>query len=61
MHGDHTDGLISYIDYCNWYYKAAASIVYIPNRLEQTKAVLDACLQCNRNTLRAIDNMEVEV
>lgn len=55
MHGDHTDGLISFIDHCNWYYKAAEPIIYIPNRLEQTKAAIDAWLQCNGNTLREFD------
>ena len=55
MHGDHTDGLISFIHHCNWYYKAANPIVFVPNRLEQTKATLDAWMQCNGSALREFD------
>ena len=31
-HGDHTDGLISFVDLVNWYFKSASPTVILPNR-----------------------------
>jgi len=30
MHGDHTNGLISFYDLCNWYYRTAAPVLVMP-------------------------------
>lgn len=32
MHGDHTDGLISFIDIINWYFKAADPVILLPEK-----------------------------
>lgn len=31
MHGDHTDGLISFVDLLSWYYKTANPSIFLPN------------------------------
>ena len=30
MHGDHTDGLVHFVDLCSWYYKNADPEIYLP-------------------------------
>ena len=30
MHGDHTNGLISFVDLCNWYFKSADPLIMLP-------------------------------
>lgn len=52
MHGDHTDGLISFIDLCNWYYKTADPAFYLPGDVEATKNAIDAWLRCNGKEMR---------
>ena len=31
MHGDHTHGLIPFLDLCSWYYKTANPVTYLPD------------------------------
>ncbi len=52
MHGDHTNGLISFLDLCNWYYKKANPTVFLPGDLEKTKAAIGAWIQCNGLPMR---------
>ena len=30
MHGDHTDGLIQFVDLCSWYFKTANPTIFLP-------------------------------
>ena len=34
MHGDHTNGLISFLDLCSWYFKDTDPAVYLPEPME---------------------------
>ena len=52
MHGDHTDGLISFIDLCNWYFKTANPCICLPGDVETIKSAIDAWLKCNGKGLR---------
>lgn len=52
MHGDHTDGLFSFIDLCNWYYKTANPKLYFPADVQKVKQVFADWIGCNGSTLR---------
>jgi len=30
LHGDHVDGLFSFVDLCSWYYRTASPVVFLP-------------------------------
>ena len=47
MHGDHTNGLISFVDLCTWYFKDVDPAIYLPEPVEDTVAALSAWLKCN--------------
>ena len=55
MHGDHTDGLISFIDLCNWYFKKASPVLYLPGDYEAAKSAIAAWLLCNGNHMSDFD------
>ena len=42
MHTDHTDGLIPFLGLCSWYYTKADPHIYLPDRVEETAAILSA-------------------
>ncbi len=50
MHGDHTNGLIPFVDICSWYFRDAAPAIYLPELgpVEQ----LRGWLKCNGTDLR---------
>lgn len=52
MHGDHTDGLISFIDLCNWYFKATQPVFYLPADTEQVRSAIAGWLACNGSVMR---------
>lgn len=52
MHGDHTDGLISYVDLCSWYFKNTDPAIFLPEPVEDTVAALQAWLKCNGVAMR---------
>lgn len=60
MHGDHTDGLISFIDLCNWYFKNAQPKFFLPGNVERTKNVIAEWIGCNGNSLREFEFNRVE-
>lgn len=43
-HGDHTDGVLSFVDLCNWYFRDAEPTVLLPNQelIDALKAYLAA-------------------
>ncbi len=59
MHGDHTDGLIPFIDICNWKFKTAQPKFFVPTDAERFKAAVSDWISLNGNTLRDFDYSEV--
>ena len=60
MHGDHTDGLIAYLDLCNWYYKTADPKIYLPADPEEIRDCIDRWLTLNSHPLRPFDFRQVK-
>ncbi len=52
MHGDHTNGLISFIDICSWKYKEANPRFYLPGDVERSVAAITEWLACNGTPIR---------
>ncbi len=52
MHGDHSNGLLSFIDLCSWYYKKAQPEFYLPGDTEKTVAAIKEWLACNGTPMR---------
>ncbi len=59
MHGDHTDGLFSYLDLCNWYYTDADPKIYLPADVKEIRDVIDRWLTLNGHPMRNFDFQEV--
>ncbi|MBQ4354210.1 MAG: ribonuclease Z [Clostridia bacterium] len=49
-HGDHTDGLIQFVDLINWYFKTADPVIFVPN--DRFEPAINAWLVLNGTTLR---------
>ena len=47
MHGDHTNGLLSFLELCNWAYKSVNPDIFLPGDMEKTKAALEGWMGCN--------------
>ena len=60
MHGDHTDGLISFIDLCNWYFKETHPVFYLPADTEQVRSAISGWLACNGSTMRDFEFHKVK-
>lgn len=60
MHGDHTDGLISFLDLCSWYFKKADPVVFLPEPFEDTIAAMKAWLKCTGVDMRPFRFSKVE-
>ena len=60
MHGDHTDGLIPFIDLCNWYFKASAPVFYLPADTDQVKTAIAGWLGCNGSQMRDFEFHNVQ-
>lgn len=60
MHGDHSNGLISFVDLCNWYFRKTAPTICLPGNMENTKNAIAAWLLCNGETMRDFDFRQVE-
>ena len=60
MHGDHTDGLFSFVDLCNWYYKTANPKIFLPVDAQKVRKVFADWIACNGNTLRDFDFLQYD-
>lgn len=60
MHTDHTDGLISFVGLCSWYYKNADPGIYLPGDLEAAKTAMDAWMRCNGISMRPLRFLPVK-
>ena len=48
MHGDHTNGLIPFLELCNWAYRDEVNPdIFLPGNMEGTIAAINAWLKCN--------------
>lgn len=48
MHGDHTNGLVPFLELCNWAYRDEVNpAVFLPGNTEGTIAAINAWLRCN--------------
>ncbi len=52
MHGDHTNGLIPFLELCNWAYPNVNPSIYLPGDLNKTKTAIEAWLGCNASRVR---------
>ena len=59
MHGDHTNGLISFLDLCSWYFKDTDPAVYIPGSVETVTAAARGWLAVNGTEMRPFRFFEV--
>lgn len=57
MHGDHTNGLVPFVDLISWYFKAADPIIYLPN-IEGAE-VIKNWLTVTQSTIRELHYEEV--
>lgn len=60
MHGDHADGLISFLDLCSWYFKKADPAVFLPEPFDDTIAAMKAWLKCTGVEMRPFRFSKVE-
>lgn len=60
MHGDHSNGLISFLDLCSWKFKTASPVLYIPKDPEGVREAMRAWISCNGVAMRDFDFREVK-
>jgi len=53
MHGDHTNGLLSFFDLCSWTFKSADPEVFLPEPVEEASGIIRAWLRCNGVDMRS--------
>jgi len=58
MHGDHTNGLISYLDLISWYYKEANPTVILPNI--QSVSAIETWIYATGSKPRALNYQETK-
>lgn len=59
MHGDHSNGLIPFIDLCNWYYKKANPDICLPAPMEKTVGAIESWLGANGCKMREFKFHEI--
>ena len=52
MHGDHTNGLVSFLDLCSWHFRTADPVVCLPEPVDEAVSVLSAWIACNHAAMR---------
>ena len=60
MHGDHTNGLLSFLDLCSWKYTEADPAVYLPEDTDRYARVISEWISCNHVTMRPFRFFHVE-
>lgn len=56
MHGDHTHGLLPFVDLCGWYFKSSHPEIFVPTDTDKLKSAIESWFLLNGSTLR--DNIE---
>lgn len=46
MHGDHTNGLVPFLDVCSWKFKDVDPAIYLPGDMETTVSAINGWLSC---------------
>lgn len=59
MHGDHTNGLIPFLDICSWKFKDANPQIYAPCVPEQLASTIAGWIKLNGSTMREFEISEV--
>ena len=59
MHGDHTNGLIPFIDICTWKFRTAAPKFFVPTDAERFREAVSVWIRLNGNELREFSFSEV--
>lgn len=53
MHGDHTDGILSFVDLCSWYFKNTDPAIFLPAEpMDTTVDAMRGWLKCNGVEMR---------
>ncbi len=52
MHGDHTNGLVSFVDLGSWYFKTIDPAIYLPEPVDEAVAALTAWLKVTGTPIR---------
>lgn len=52
MHGDHTNGLIAYLDLCSWYYKTANPEIFLPEPVNEAAELIRSWIKLNGTNAR---------
>ena len=60
MHGDHTNGLLSFLDLCGWKFTKANPILCLPGDVERTKRAISDWLSCMGNKLKPYEFRKIE-
>ncbi len=60
MHGDHSNGLVSFFDLCSWHFKNADPAIFLPGQAEEAMAAIDAWIRCNGQTPRKFNVNKVK-
>lgn len=59
MHGDHTDGLISFLDVCSWKFKTVNPKIYLPGDTEKISEAIKNWIAVTGVTMRPFEFYEV--
>lgn len=60
MHGDHSNGLISFLDLCSWYFKDTDPAIYLPGPMADAVEAAKGWLAVNGTPMRPFRFFEVE-
>ena len=52
MHGDHTNGLFSFVDLCSWYYKKADPEIFLPEPVSSAVEIFHSWMKLNGTNMR---------
>ena len=52
MHGDHTNGLLSFLDISSWKFKTVDPVIFLPGQMEESVNAIRGWVQCNGVPLR---------
>lgn len=61
MHGDHTNGLIHFLDLCSWAYTDTNPQIYLPGDIDGAKSAMSSWIAVNNVQMREFDFRAVTV
>lgn len=60
MHGDHTDGMIPFVDLCSWYFKNTEPVFYVPEDPDKVKSAILGWFACTGTKMREFEFNRVQ-